>query len=301
MESRYIFFSFLLLSLLTACSTRQYQPKPVSQLDFSGQVDIHQDPAFAHIKLVREVQMDTLEGDKPKLISWQEDGHKYAVDITGIYEEIYPSPTLLNAVETLEYSDGVWMRYSKEALSHFNVSLSEVVFSMPGEVLVFRGKSPLGHKRSVSCLIDSRSMRSRNSLSYLPHDLYLSENMVERELLEEPERHRILVLDHFRDRNADGDLKILYVMQEYRGKKDSAKAFQKQLGFERAMTHHRLFEGKLFTFENIRRRLTPLTISLLKYTRYKDFQPRGKSEEISDGYLQEEQDLEEAPLIDVDI
>lgn len=276
-----------LLSLL-CCSTRREATSQRSA--YSRQYPKVAPTPLSKIKLVKTLRIDTASRPEVRVASqlyWKEsDGSDYRLNLSGLDNLFLTHRSwIYTAEETL--SNKPWMSYLERALSELGVTIGELICSIPGELLLFRGREPEAKRRVVDCLVNPYPRdKSNPRVPYSASDYYISENVAEREILEEPELNRVLVLDHFRDRNREGDLKILYILQ---GEVADHQAFQQQNGFSPSIKH-RCLGSRTMTYEYIRDYLSPVSRAMLKSTRYKAFRPRNEREQISPRFFSSEED-----------
>lgn len=235
------------------------------------------------LHLAKSVSIDSLKG----VVKWEEEGHEYRVEtrsLTKIY--LNNNPPILSAEQSVIYEKQKWIDFANKTLAKMGIQVSEVIFSIPhGNVLVFRAKEKDGRNRLVDCLISPFLAANNREAAYTDYNLYLSENMIEREVCEQRNKKTIVIVDHLRDRNQLGDLKIAYFMQD-KSTLDYKKG--RRNNFLYNISHDRLFESKSITYEYIRKHFTQISMSLQQSCRYKEFIPQNAKEEIPTTYLIQE-------------
>lgn len=213
--------------------------------------------------------------------SWKEYGHEYKIDLSHVtLRYTRPRPTVLSGSETLSYEQGKWADLMNQRLGSVGVRMDRLILSVPGHLVVFRGFESLSRQRHIDCLIGPMSMKGDEPyrwVAYSKPDYFYTENMAVRELYEMPQDGYILIVDHFRDRNADGDLTIAYILQDIR---QLSPKDEKKYQFFGHIDHYDLFRSRGITYQYINRTLSPITLSLFPSTQYRLFEPRSESELI---------------------
>lgn len=274
MRTNTLLLTFLMLLLMGCVSSKNQASCSYKQINPLKTKDLH---------LAKSVSIDSLKG----VVKWEEEGHEYRVEtrsLTKIY--LNNNPPILSAEQSVIYEKQKWIDFANKTLAKMGIQVSEVIFSIPhGNVLVFRAKEKDGRNRLVDCLISPFLAANNREAAYTDYNLYLSENMIEREVCEQRNKKTIVIVDHLRDRNQHGDLKIAYFMQD-----KSTLDYKKGRGnsFLYNISHDRLFESKSITYEYIRKHFTQISMSLQQYCRYKEFIPKNAKEEIPTTYLIQE-------------
>lgn len=269
-----LLLTFLMLLLMGCVSSKNQASCSYKQINPLKTKDLH---------LAKSVSIDSLKG----VVKWEEEGHEYRVEtrsLTKIY--LNNNPPILSAEQSVIYEKQKWIGFANKTLAKMGIQVSEVIFSIPhGNVLVFRAKEKDGRNRLVDCLISPFLAANNREAAYTDYNLYLSENMIEREVCEQRNKKTIVIVDHLRDRNQLGDLKVAYFMQD-----KSTLDYKKGRGnnFLYNISHDRLFESKSITYEYIRKHFTQISMSLQQSCRYKEFIPQNAKEEIPTTYLIQE-------------
>lgn len=269
-----LLLTFLMLLLMGCVSSKNQASCSYKQINPLKTKDLH---------LAKSVSIDSLKG----VVKWEEEGHEYRVEtrsLTKIY--LNNNPPILSAEQSVIYEKQKWIGFANKTLAKMGIQVSEVIFSIPhGNVLVFRAKEKDGRNRLVDCLISPFLAANNREAAYTDYNLYLSENMIEREVCEQRNKKTIVIVDHLRDRNQLGDLKIAYFMQD-KSTLDYKKG--RRNNFLYNISHDRLFESKSITYEYIRKHFTQISMSLQQSCRYKEFIPQNAKEEIPTTYLIQE-------------
>lgn len=219
------------------------------------------------------------------IAEWSEGENNYTIDLSHlIHRYIYPKPQTLSGAETLRYSDAKWATYVNERLGRIGIRMQKVILSIPNHMIVCRVLTPLGRQRSVECLIHPNAEKQGRGIVYTKPNLFTSENMAVRELYEFAQDKQILIVDHVRDRNREGDLCIVYILQDtsHFGKRDMTK-----YSFLGHIDHQGLFNNRSLSYQYIQQVLSPITLSLLPSCRVGDFVPRDSTECIPKQFLTE--------------
>lgn len=212
---------------------------------------------------------------------WIEDGHPYVINLAHLTLRYLASrPPVLSGSQTLQYDKGRWAKYMNERLGSIGIRVDKIILSIPGHLVVFRGFTPLERERVVDCLIHPNASKGGRGVSYTSPGFFATENMAVRELHESPDEDQILIVDHLRDRNRDGDLGIAYILQDINKE-------MKQYSFFGHIDHRHLFDNRCLTYQYIERVLSPITVSLLPSCRFQEFSPRGDTEVIPKHFLSE--------------
>lgn len=273
MRTMHKLFSLLLLLGMLGCSTAKRFAKPSNQASITP------------LSLSQISGIDSLTRLPQGRISWQEGLHSYELDLSYLtHRYIYPKLAVFSGKETLASQRGAWAKYMNRSLGEVGIRVQKILLSIPGHLVVFRGFEATTRKRQVDCLLHPSSLRDGSFVVYNRSDYYTTENMAVRELYEYPQKNQILIVDHLRDRNGDGDLSIAYILQdiEYFSPRDKAK--YQFFGYRE---HRNLFSSRCNTYQYIERSLSPITVSLLPTCRFSEFVPRDSSELIPRTFLQE--------------
>lgn len=267
------FLSVALLGLaLLACSTGH---KSVRSSKKPSAIEPH---ALSRLQVVDSISI-TPRG----IARWSEGGDNYTIDLSHLTcRYIYPNPKALSGAETLSYTDAKWATYINERLGRLGIRTQKVILSIPNHLVVCRVFTPVDRQRVVECLIHPNAGARGRGIVYSKPDMFTSENMAVRELYEQGQDKQILIVDHLRDRNKDGDLCIVYILQDT---SHFTKREAKRYSFLGHIEHQGLLDNRSLSYQYIQHVLSPITISLLPSCRVQDFVPRDSSEHISKRFL----------------
>lgn len=263
----------LIVPMCLACSLQRHQSK---QSHSPKSIAIH---SLKEIHGQEEVSY-TAQG----LVQWTEGQDSYQANLSYLtHRYMFPKLRVQSGAEALRKQGDKWLTYMNARLGAIGIRIEKLLLSIPGHMLIARVFTDLNRVRTIDCLLHPNATKRGFGVVYTKPELFTSENMAIRELYEDAKANQILIVDHLRDRNQEGDLCVVYILQDV---SDSSDKKQKRQGYWGGHVDHRnLFTQRSLTYQYICDILSPITVSLQNSCRYKTFIPRDSTEQISPTFL----------------